>query len=156
MPILIIETKYCTVEIRIQGGINAANGFQSSFKVYPVQMISRMPKLKRENGQPGQQQSRSSKPVTFDTVLEKAVAKEQPVDCYTVTYNKNSQLQTYYYSQSREYTFWPSKRTFAHANVLFDETLPCKNGMTELLPNWFNCTNNPFKTSWNSSPEVVS
>jgi len=96
---------FCTVEKRIQGGINAVNGFQSSFKVYPVQMVSRISKLKKENGQSGQQHSKPPKPAALDTLLKSPVAKAQTVDCYTVTYNRESQIQTYYYSQSREYTF---------------------------------------------------
>lgn len=81
------------------------NGFQSEFKVYPVQMVTRVSKPSRENGRQGRRQPGSSKNSLFDTVLDNAMERRSPADCYTVTYNANSQLQTYYYRQSREYTF---------------------------------------------------
>ena len=102
---MISRTNNDTVEKRIQGGINAANGVQSSFKVYPVQMVTKTPKLKRENEHSKQQRGQTGTPISFDTVLEKKIEKECPADCYVVTYNVKSQLQTYYYHQSREYTF---------------------------------------------------
>ena len=73
--------------------------------MYPVQMITKMPKLRRENGQPGQQQRRQSKAVSFGNVLEEKIGNSSPAECYVVTYNGKSQLQTYYYHQSKEYTF---------------------------------------------------
>ena len=92
-----------TIEICGQGGINAEKGF-SNFKVYPVQVISKAPKARRENGGSQQRQSGSPKTVAFAAVLDRAMDETRPVDCYTVTYNANSRLQTYFYQPSREYT----------------------------------------------------
>jgi len=94
-----------TVEKCIQGGIIAANGFQSSFKVYPVQMVSRVPKLRRENGHSRQQQQETPRSMAVSTSLEEHTGKEYSSDSYTVTYNRKSQLQACYYRKSREYTF---------------------------------------------------
>lgn len=94
-----------TVEICIQGGINAANGIRSSFRVYPIQMVVRSSKPKRDDKGSGQQEPRNAKPVSFDAALEKVQTQDCPEECYTVTYDRQSHLQTYYYCQSREYTF---------------------------------------------------
>lgn len=93
-----------TVEICIQGGINAANGF-SDFKVLPVQVVSGTLKTKQERSGSQQRNSGSSKAVSFAAVLDRAIDESQPADCYTVTYNANRQLQTYFYQPTREYTF---------------------------------------------------
>ena len=81
------------------------NGFQSEFKVYPVQMVARASKTSRENSKRNQKQPSPEKNSLFDTCLRTAMENKAPADCYTVTYNANSQLQTYYYHQSMEYTF---------------------------------------------------
>lgn len=73
--------------------------------VYPVQMVAKTTKLKRENGRSGQQRSGSnSTSSAFRLLLEKTVGEECPAECYVVTYNADMQLQTYNY-RSREYTF---------------------------------------------------
>lgn len=92
-----------TIEIRSQGGINAANGFYD-FRVYPVQVVPQAPKMRREENNSRRRGSNSSKPVTFAAVLDTALEESQPIDCYTVTYNASSQLQTFYYMPSKEYT----------------------------------------------------
>lgn len=94
-----------TVEIYIQGGINGANGIQNNFKVYPVQMVVRMSKLKKDHTGSGRQDSRHPRNTFSDILFEKTVEMDQPDDCYTVTYDKNSCLRTFHYCQSREYTF---------------------------------------------------
>ena len=95
-----------TVEICSQGGIIAANGFLD-FKVYPVQVISGVPKVKRENNRSRQRKASISSPFTFADVLDRVTADhqpdEQPNDCYIVTYNANRQLQTYLYRPTVEY-----------------------------------------------------
>lgn len=68
-------------------------------------MVVSASKLTRDNKGSGKQESRNTKPVSFDAMLEKAEAKNCPEECYTVTYDRQSRLQTYYYCQSREYTF---------------------------------------------------
>ena len=80
------------------------NGFLSNFMVYPVQMVARPSKLKRENGRSGQGRPDSSNTSSFRQLLETAVSENCPPECYVVTYNANCQLQTYSY-RSREYTW---------------------------------------------------
>ena len=101
--ILVKRTITDTIEIYIQGGINAENGFQSSFMVYPVQMVAKTSKPKRENGKSGQKRPDSGAS-GFRHFLDSAVEDACPAECYVVTYNASSRLQTYRY-KSREYTF---------------------------------------------------
>ena len=68
-------------------------------------MVVSTPKLKRENGGSGHQQSQPQKPSSFGKILEKTAADNCPEEIYTVTYDRNSRLQTFYYRQSKEYTF---------------------------------------------------
>ncbi len=85
-----------------------ANGFQSDFRVYPVQMVTMVSKLSRESNRQNKRQPGAPKNSLFDTVLSTAVENNKskaPADCYTVTYNADSQLQANYYRQAREYTF---------------------------------------------------
>ena len=81
------------------------NGLQSEFKVYPVQMVTRVSKTSREKGKQNKRQPGPAKTPAFDTILNNAMETKAPADCYTVTYNADSKLQTYFYRQSREYTF---------------------------------------------------
>ena len=80
-------------------------GFQDSFKVYPVQMVAGVPKPRREQGGSRHQESRSSRPSTAGIMLRQTAEADCPQECYTVTYDRHSRLQTYSYQQSREYTF---------------------------------------------------
>ncbi len=73
--------------------------------MYPVQVISGITRTKRENGSSKQRQPGSSKPVAFTEVLEKAVAENQSMECYTVTYDMNGELKKYHYQPTREYNF---------------------------------------------------
>jgi hypothetical protein len=68
-------------------------------------MVSGVSKPKREKRGSGQQQSRSSCSHVFAATLERAAGQDAPKECYTVTYDRSSRLQTYYYRQSKEYTF---------------------------------------------------
>lgn len=81
------------------------NGFESSFKVFPVQMVAKVSKASRENGRQNQRQSNPSKAGLFDSLLNRPIEGESPAEGYTVTYNADRQLQAYYYRQSKEYTF---------------------------------------------------
>lgn len=81
------------------------NGFQSEFKVYPVQMVASVSMISRERDKRRKRQPNSGKSSLFDTVLSNAMENKAPADCYTVTYNADSQLQSYFYRQSKEYTF---------------------------------------------------
>ena len=68
-------------------------------------MVSGAGKLKRDRKGSGQQDPQTSRPDSFQTTRGKATAENCPEECYTVTYDRQSRLQTYYYCQSREYTF---------------------------------------------------
>lgn len=86
-------------------GINAASQIQNSFKVYPVQMVARTAKLKRENGNPRHNQPEHSALLSFGGALRQAAEKNCPEEVCLVTYSADRQLQTHYYRPSREYTF---------------------------------------------------
>lgn len=95
-----------TVEICIQGGITAANGFSGNFKVLPVQMVSTISGLRRDSGQSAANSfAGSQKQEPFEQILQKKLAKKQSLDCYVVTYGRNCQLQTFFYQPKREYTY---------------------------------------------------
>ena len=78
---------------------------QSNFKVYPVQMVVSVSGLRREDRNSGQQRSRNPKNAFCNILMEKAAETDCSGECYVVTYDKNSRLQTYYYLQPKEYTF---------------------------------------------------
>ena len=73
--------------------------------MYPVQMVTKMPKLKRENDRPRQEQPGSGRLSSFSVLLEHAEKDNVPENGCLVTYNAKSQLQTHYSRQSREYTY---------------------------------------------------
>lgn len=68
-------------------------------------MVTGVSKPKREKEGSGQRQSQTSHTSSLTATLEKAAQASVPEECYTVTYDRRSRLQTYYYCQSREYTF---------------------------------------------------
>ena len=72
--------------------------------MYPVQGVASMPKLKRENRGSGQQRPRPSKSGFLGILLEVTANNDCPEDCHTVTYDRQSRIQTYYYHRSKEYT----------------------------------------------------
>ncbi|MCI9144368.1 MAG: hypothetical protein HFH87_17405 [Lachnospiraceae bacterium] len=63
-----------------------------------------MPRLKKEKRESEPQESRKSSNSFFHILLDKAAETEAPDDCYTVTYDRNSRLQTFQYRR-KEYTF---------------------------------------------------
>lgn len=67
-------------------------------------MVTGVRKPKREKSGSGMQNPHSARTPGFNSILEKAVQENAPEECYTVTYDRQSRLQTYYYRQSREYT----------------------------------------------------
>ena len=81
------------------------NGVEGIFKVYPVQMVNKKSKLKRESGRNGHHRQNSSGTFSFDDFLEIAKEEAAPAECYTITYTSDRRLQTYSYRVSREYTF---------------------------------------------------
>ncbi|MCI8644910.1 MAG: hypothetical protein HFG79_15875 [Lachnospiraceae bacterium] len=95
-----------TVEICIKGGIVAANGISGSFKVVPVQVVSSVSRLRRESGQSASQAFSNTKDSeSFDRIFQQKLSENESLDCYTVTYGRDRQLQTYYYQPKREYTY---------------------------------------------------
>ncbi|MCI9336690.1 MAG: hypothetical protein HFH93_03950 [Lachnospiraceae bacterium] len=64
-----------------------------------------MAKPKRENRGSGQRNPQPPKPAALNADLRKAASENCPQECYTVTYDRQSRLQTYSYRQSKEYTF---------------------------------------------------
>ena len=81
------------------------NGVEGIFKVYPVQMVHKKSRLKRENGSDGRHRRKSSVSASFDELLDGIREESAPAECYTVTYTADRRLQTYSYHISREYTF---------------------------------------------------
>lgn len=73
--------------------------------MYPVQMVANVPKLRKEQEGSRHQESRSHKPSSAGATLRRAPETDCPQECYTVTYDRYSRLQTYSFQQSREYTF---------------------------------------------------
>ncbi|MCI9188057.1 MAG: hypothetical protein HFH84_00220 [Lachnospiraceae bacterium] len=67
-------------------------------------MVTGVRKPKREKDGSGHQNPQTAKTPVFNSVLQKAVQENAPEECYTVTYDRQSRLQTYYYRPSREYT----------------------------------------------------
>lgn len=100
----LIKEQKVTVEIYSKGGIDAESGLYD-FKVYPVQVVSGISRTRRENSSSKRRQPHSSKPAVFTEALEKAIAENQPMGCYTVTYDVNGELQKYHYQPTREYNF---------------------------------------------------
>ncbi len=94
-----------TVEIHIQGGINAANGIQSYFKVYPIQMVYAVSKVKREKRDSGRRNARPSSSRPFAAILQTAVEEHCAEEICSVTYDRQSLIRTYDFLQTREYTF---------------------------------------------------
>lgn len=80
-------------------------GVEGILRVYPVQMVDKKSKLKRENGRRGHHRQSSSSFSSFGKFLEIAKEDAAPAECYTVTYTADRRLQTYSYRVSREYTF---------------------------------------------------
>ena len=81
------------------------NGVEGIFKVYPVQMVAKKSKLKRENGRGGLRRRKPSGASSFNELLESISEVSAPAECYMVTYTADRQLQTYSYRAAREYTF---------------------------------------------------
>ena len=80
-------------------------GVEGIFKVYPVQMVDKKSRLKRENGRSGHHRRDSSANSSFDEFLETAREEAAPAECYMVTYTADRRLQTYSYLVTRNYTF---------------------------------------------------
>ncbi|MDE6875124.1 MAG: hypothetical protein K2P87_11770 [Lachnospiraceae bacterium] len=72
----------------------------------PVQVVSTIPKLRRDTRQSASgSYSGHKKDSTFEGLLQQKLSENAPLDCYTVTYGRNRQLQTFFYQPKREYTY---------------------------------------------------
>nr|WP_296485866.1 hypothetical protein [uncultured Acetatifactor sp.] len=63
-----------------------------------------MPRLKKEKRDSEHQEQKRSQKAFFNVLLDKVEETKVPDDCYTVTYDRNSRLQTFQYHR-KEYTF---------------------------------------------------
>ncbi len=72
----------------------------------PVQVVSTIPKLRRDTRRSASgSHSGTKKDGTFEGLLQQKLSENAPLDCYTVTYGRNRQLQTFFYQPKREYTY---------------------------------------------------
>lgn len=60
--------------------------------------------MRQDSSHSNQNGTESTGPATFAGELKKVIDKGTPGDCYTVTYNSNMKLQSFYYAEQREYT----------------------------------------------------
>lgn len=85
--------------------ITAVNGFLlGSFKVNPVASVPIKQGMKNnERSANDYKEDADSFVKTFEKASRIKEAENQPHDCYTVTYNASSQLQTFFFHQSKSY-----------------------------------------------------
>lgn len=86
-----------------RGGIDAVNEFQV-FKVTPIQTVPIINNMRQDNRHGNQKGTESTEPVTFAGELKKVMDQGTPSDCYTVTYNRGMKLQSFFYTEQREYS----------------------------------------------------
>ena len=60
--------------------------------------------MRQDSHRNNQNGTESTEPVTFAGELKKVVEKDAPNDCYTVTYNSNMKLTSFFYTEQREYS----------------------------------------------------
>ncbi|MFG6326389.1 MAG: hypothetical protein K1W00_06030 [Lachnospiraceae bacterium] len=60
--------------------------------------------MRQDNSHSNQRGAESTEPVTFAGKLKKVMEQNTPSDCYTVTYNKGMKLQSFFYSEQRDYS----------------------------------------------------
>lgn len=95
-----------TIEIRIQGGISAANGITGIFMVHSVEAVSSVDKVRRDADRARDFQSKSKQNSLFSQILNQKTEdlQKDSMECHTVTYGQDSKLRTFLY-QSREYSY---------------------------------------------------
>ncbi|MDE7300215.1 MAG: hypothetical protein K2N94_15565 [Lachnospiraceae bacterium] len=72
----------------------------------PVQVVSGVSRLRRESGRSASHAfSGSGQNKPFDRTRQQAHFESEALDCYTVTYGRDRQLQAFYYQPKREYTY---------------------------------------------------
>lgn len=74
-------------------------------KVYPVQTISNLKGVGQDNTSAEHGNNGQSHRQTITIRVNPETYADAPADCYTVTYNRNSQLQAFYYCPRHEYTY---------------------------------------------------
>ncbi len=70
-----------------------------------VQMVSMISSTRRDNENREKQDRANSKGPTFTQVLNKVVKENVPQDIINITYDSKSNINTFFYHQSKEYTF---------------------------------------------------
>ena len=73
--------------------------------MYPVQTISKSKGVKRDGTNGGYKDNRQHDNGYYGMYVSVEANNMAPEDCYTVTYNSNSQIQTFYYCPRHEYTY---------------------------------------------------
>ena len=99
--------KVDTIEIRIQGGIVAVNGFTGIFMVQSVLATATVDKVKRDSDKSKDKASgRKRENSLFSQVLEekKEEQKAAAMNCHTVTYGRDCRIRNFQY-QSGEYRY---------------------------------------------------
>ncbi len=95
------------VKIRIQGGINAANGLSGIFMVTSVTAVSDICRTRREEQHvPDTDSKKKNGQGLFAGILEKSLkeVREDVLECCTTTYGRDSKMQTFLY-RTREYRY---------------------------------------------------
>lgn len=70
-----------------------------------VQMVSMISSTRRDNENREKQDRANYKGPTFTQVLNKMVKENVPQDIINITYDSKSNINTFFYHQSKEYTF---------------------------------------------------
>ena len=68
-------------------------------------MVSGPSRLRRDDRSARQRQGAQAYRASLPSSAGRTEELYSPEECYTVTYDRQSRLQTYYYRPSREYTF---------------------------------------------------
>ena len=68
-------------------------------------MVSMISSTKRDNENREKQDQANYKGPTFTQVLNKVVKESVPQDIINITYDSKSNINTFFYHQSKEYTF---------------------------------------------------
>ena len=73
--------------------------------MYPVQTISNLQGIGRDNTSAVHISGEKPHSQTMNMKIAFEAYNNAPADCYTVTYNNKSQLQSFYYCPHHEYTY---------------------------------------------------
>ncbi len=70
-----------------------------------VQMVSMISSTRRDNENREKQDRANYKGPTFTQMLNKVVKENAPQDIINITYDSKSNINTFFYHPSKEYTF---------------------------------------------------